>query len=396
MRSSAVAAVSLVAAALGAAATLALGKSAGWFGERVTTPVVVREPALTQTARPVTVTKPLVNGFQPARIYRERANGVVTIYSIFDHSGGEAAAAQGSGFLVSTDGLVLTSAHVITNAGEQEGKIRQANDVYVEFADGDRAQARVVGYDPFDDVGVIRVSGRDHPLSPVPLGDSSAVVVGEPVAAIGSPFNNEGSLTVGVVSATRRAIDSLTSAYALVDAIQTDAPINKGNSGGPLFNARGEVIGINAQIRSDSGSGFEGVGFAVPINSAKRSLRQLVERGQVAYGFVGISAKDLTPSIARRLGYSVSRGALVERVESGSAADRAGLRAGRTDVRVYGQTIRAGGDVVVAIGAAPVRSASDLVRIVASRLSPGDVARFTIVRDGKRLVVPVTLTTRPR
>src|SRR5438034_895764 len=116
---------------------------------------------------------------------------------------------------------------------------------------------------------------------------------------------------------------ALTSAYALVDAIQTDAPINKGNSGGPLFNARGEVIGINAQIRSDSGSGFEGVGFAVPINSAKRSLRQLVEHGRVAYAFVGVSAKDLTPSIARRLGYSVSRGALIEKVEDGSAADHA-------------------------------------------------------------------------
>src|SRR3989442_6858883 len=216
MRPGAVAAVSLVAATLGAVGALAFGKSEGWFRERVTTSVVVREPALAQAARPATVAKPLPTGFQPARIYRARATGVVTIYSIFDHSGGEAAAAQGSGFLVSKDWLVLTSAHVITDAGTEQGQIRKAHDVYVEFADGDRAPAQFVGYDPFDDVGVIRVSGRDHALDPVPLGDSSAVVVGEPVAAIGSPFNNEGSLTVGVVSATRRAIDSLTSAYALV------------------------------------------------------------------------------------------------------------------------------------------------------------------------------------
>ena len=396
MRPGAVAAVSLIAASLGAAGALAIGKNANWFGERITTSVIVRDHAIPAAARPAVVATPLPDGFQPARIYRARAQGVVTIYAIFDHTGGDAAAAQGSGFLVSKDGLVLTSAHVITDAGEQQGKIRQAADVYVEFADGDRVPARVVGYDPYDDVGVIRLAANQHAISPVPLGDSSQVVVGEPVAAIGSPFDNESSLTVGVVSATRRSIDSLTSDYALIDAIQTDAPINKGNSGGPLFNARGEVIGINAQIRSDNGSGFEGVGFAVPINSAKRSLSQLVENGKVAYAFVGISAKDLTPSIARRLGYTVTRGALIDRVEDGSAAKRAGLHAGSSEIRLNGQVIRAGGDVVVAIDGAPVRSASDVVRIVSSRLLPGEQARFTIVRDGTRLVVPITLSERPR
>jgi S1-C subfamily serine protease len=228
----------------------------------------------------------------------------------------------------------------------------------------------------------------------VPLGDSAQVVVGEPVAAIGSPFDNESSLTVGVVSATRRTIDSLTSQFNLVDAIQTDAPINKGNSGGPLFNARGQVIGINAQIRSDSGQGFEGVGFAVPINSAKRSLRQLVRTGHVAYAFVGISTDDLTPSVAKRLGYATLRGALIEEVEHGSAADHAGLRAGDKEVRLNGQVVRAGGDVIVAIDGTPVRRASDVIRIVAQRLLPGETARFEIVRDGRRRVVPVKLTER--
>jgi S1-C subfamily serine protease len=392
MRAKAVAAVALVAAALGAAATLAIAKSTGWVGER-TTHVVVDEPTTT-TSSPAVVTRPLPVGFQPARIYRARAAGVVTIYSVFG-SGGEAA--QGSGFLVAKSGLVLTSAHVITDAGTtSSGSIEQARDVYVQFADGDRVAAEVVGYDPYDDVGVVRIDPADHAIDPVPLGDSATVVVGEPVAAIGSPFDNESSLTVGVVSATRRAIDSLTSDYELVDAIQTDAPINKGNSGGPLFNARGEVIGINAQIRSNGGNGFEGVGFAVPINSAKRSLQQLVHTGRVAYAFVGISAEDLTPSLADHLGYSIDRGALVSRVANDSAAERAGLRAGTKDVRLNGQVVRAGGDVIVAIQGIPVRSASDVIRIVSNRLLPGQTARFTIVRGKKRLIVPVKLTERER
>src|SRR5947207_7318341 len=138
--------------------------------------------------------------------------------------------------------------------------------------------------------------------------------VGDPVAAIGSPFGNENSLAVGVVSAVHRSIDSLTSNFSLVDAIQTDAPINHGNSGGPLFDARGRVIGINAQIRSDSGNA-EGVGFAVPINSARRSLQQLVAGGSVSYAFVGVVTTDLTPALARHFGYTVQRGAVLTKVE---------------------------------------------------------------------------------
>src|SRR5262249_5249208 len=156
---------------------------------------------------------------------------------------------------------------------------------------------KVVGWDVFDDVGVIRVDPKAHLLDPVPLGRSERVRVGEPVAVIGSPFGNENSLSVGVVSATHRSIAALTSSYRLADAIQTDAPINHGNSGGPLFDSRGLVIGINSQIRSDTGTA-DGVGFAVPIDSAKRSLRQLVATGKVAYAYVGIRTEDLTPSIA--------------------------------------------------------------------------------------------------
>ena len=172
---------------------------------------------------------------------------------------------------------------------------------------------------------MLRVDRAAHQLSAVPLGDSSAVVVGEPVAAIGSPFGNESSLTVGVVSATKRSIASLTSIYNVVDAIQIDAPINRGNSGGPLFDARGRVIGINAQIRTETGQN-EGVGFAIPINAAKRSLEQLVQTGTVHYAYVGVTTSDLTPTLARRFGYPVLRGAVVNVVRPRSPAARAGIR----------------------------------------------------------------------
>src|SRR5204863_8597601 len=161
-------------------------------------------------------------------------------------------------------------------------------------------------------VGVLKVDPGSHAVAPVPLGNSASVVVGQPVAAIGSPFGNADSLATGVVSAVHRSIDSLTSEFVVPDAIQTDAPINHGNSGGPLFDARGQVIGINAQIRSDSGSA-EGVGFAVPINAARRSMTQLIATGRVSYAFVGIETEDLIPSIAKQLGYPVSHGAVVTR-----------------------------------------------------------------------------------
>jgi len=267
----------------------------------------------------------------------------------------------------------------------------------VEFSDGDRVPARIVGYDLFDDVGVLRVDPAQHAVKPVPLGDSDRVVVGEPVAAIGSPFGNVDSLSVGVVSAIRRSIPSLTTNYDLVDAIQTDAPINHGNSGGPLFDARGRVIGINAQIRSNgTSSGFEGVGFAVPIDSARRSLEQLVKTGKVRYAYVGITTEDLTPSIAKEFGYAAKQGALIDSFAEGNpAGERAGLKAG-TRLEVFeGESVRVGGDAIVSIDGIPVRSAADVVRIVAERLYPGETARFTVVNGGARRTVSVKLDERP-
>ena len=199
---------------------------------------------------------------------------------------------------------------------------------------------------------------------------------------------------MGVVSATERSIESITSNFNLVDAIQTDAPINRGNSGGPMFNAAGQVIGINAQIRSESGTA-EGVGFAIPINAAKRSFEQLVRNGRVAYAYVGVNTEDLTPTIAKRFGYPVQRGAVIASVVPRSPGERAGLRGGSEQRRLNGFAFRVGGDVVVGIGERRITSADDLVRVVSERLAPGQVVRFTIVRDGRRMVVPVRLGERP-
>jgi S1-C subfamily serine protease len=391
--------VALVSAVVGATAVLAIGKATGWTGTTKTTTQIVESPGAAAPASAAAVTpnvKPLTgNSFDPAAIYARRSPGVVTIFSVYG-SGDSSQEAQGSGFVVSRAGYILTNSHVITNAGDGPAgaRIDAADRVYVEFQDHDRVAARVVGWDIFDDVGVIKVDPGDHALRPVPLGDSAAVRVGEPVAAIGSPFGNENSLTVGVVSATHRSISSLTSAYELIDAIQTDAPINHGNSGGPLFDPRGRVIGINAQIRSTSGNA-EGVGFAVPIDSARRSMQQLVSTGKVSYAYVGIETEDLTPSLARRFGYSAQHGAIVTVVHSGTPGADAGLRGSTKREQVLGTTFKGGGDVILAIDDSPVRSAEDVVRFVTERLTPGQEATFTILRGNTRKHVSVRMTQRP-
>ena len=395
MRAGAAAVVAVVAAVVGGASSLAIGRAAGWVdAEGAETVFVESSPAPAApppAASPPPPAAPLRAGaFDPAEIYAERSQGVVTIYAV-----GTSGQSQGTGFVVSDDGVILTNAHVITNAGEVPvSQIRAAAQLYVEFADRDRVRAELVGWDVFDDVGVIRVDPDDHALSPLPLGDSSAVRVGEPVAAIGSPFENAGSLSVGIVAATKRGIDSLTSSYQLVDAIQTDAPINRGNSGGPLFDAQGRVIGINAQIRSSSGNA-EGVGFAVPINAARRSMEQLLDSGRVAYAFVGITTSDLTPSLARELGYSATSGAVVTSVDGDAPAAGAGFRTGSDSQVVLGRELPRGADVNVSINAMPVTSAEDVVRIVSQELRPGEVARFTVSRGSGRVTLPVRVGERP-
>ena len=398
MHSGPFAAVAVACALLGGVAALALGKATGWLGESKTVTVVRPSSLLpADQAQPAAVApsaKPLAgNSFNPRRIYASRSAGVVTIFAQRGTDPATAELAQGSGFVVSPTGYILTNSHVITNAGESTS-VHGADRVYIEFQDRDRAPAKIIGWDVFDDVGLVKVDPVDHAVKPVPLGNSAAVSVGEPVAAIGSPFGNEDSLGVGVVSATHRSIDSLTSNYSLVDAIQTDAPINHGNSGGPLFDARGRVIGINAQIRSNSG-GAEGVGFAVPINAAKRSMEQLVATGSVSYAFVGVTTEDLTPALAKHFGYPVEHGAVIASVQAGSPAADAGLKGGNRDESYLGVDFKAGGDVIVAMAGHRVRSSEDVVRIVTDALTPGQQVPLTVIRDGKRLQVPVRLAERP-
>jgi S1-C subfamily serine protease len=387
MRLPAAAAVAAVAAAVGAGAALLVALATDLGGGDTTTVL-----APSESTAPVTTTapRPTRGAFDPRELYAARADGVVTIYANLGSDG----ESQGSGFVVDRTGAILTNAHVITNVAETRAAVRGARAVYVEFSDGERVPARIVGWDLFSDVGVIRVAPDDHVLEPVPLGDSSKVVVGEPVAAIGSPFGKQTSLSVGVVSATGRSIDSLTSAgFAVSNAIQTDAPINRGNSGGPLFDANGSVIGINAQIQSTTGTA-EGVGFAIPIDIAKRSLDQLVRTGRVRYAYIGIRTQDVTPGIADAFDLGADRGALVTRVEGGTPAADAGLRGGSRTEAHNGQDITLGGDLIVAIAGKAVHGADDVSRIV-TELRPGQTVEFTVVRGGRTVSVDVTLGNRP-
>ena len=402
MRPGPLAVIAVVCALVGSTAGLAIAKTTGWFGDGRTDTIVLTQAAPSPAANRVDQTgtgKPLAgNDFDPAAIYRARATGVVTIVSLFgahtQNGGGDAA--QGSGFVVSRQGYILTNSHVITTAGEGAPGERPeaASSVFVEFRDGDRVPARIIGWDVYDDVGLLKVDPKEHGLGPVPLGDSSTVVVGEPVAAIGSPFGNENSLSVGVVSATERSIESLTSSYDLVDAIQTDAPINRGNSGGPMFDARGRVIGINAQIRSESGNA-EGVGFAVPINSAKRSMDQLIENGRVRYAWLGVSTQTVTPKLAKHFDFVADRGAAVQTVVGGGPAAKAGLHGGGREEDFRGIPFRGGGDLIVAIDGHRVTTAEDVVRAVTEQLFPGQTTRLTILRGRERLVISVVLGDRP-
>lgn len=378
--------LALLCALAGGLAALGIGRAFGWLGGTTTIEQVTVRGSLPRPG-PVETTAVPVDWAE--RIFAERSPGVVTVFSFFGGVG-----AQGSGFVVDGAGTILTNAHVISNAGETSGPVRGASKVYVEFADHDRVTARIVGWDVFDDVGVLRIDPKAHALTPLPLGRSATAVVGEPVAAIGSPLGNADSLAVGVVSGVGRSIAALTApSFELSDAIQTDAPLAHGSSGGPLLDAQGRVIGINAQIRSDSG-GPAGIGFAVPIDSARRSLQALLTNGHRAYAYAGVQAEDLTPSLARHLGLGVDRGALVDHVTVGGPADRAGLRGGTRQETFLGETVWAGGDVVVAVDGRPVGDADALVRIVTT-LRPGRRARFAVVRGSRRLSLSVTLAARP-
>jgi S1-C subfamily serine protease len=333
--------------------------------------------------------------FDPGAIYDRLSPGVVTILSIFDgggsllDEGGEGG--QGSGFVVDGDGYIATNAHVVTS--QRRSGTARADNVYVEFFDGNRVSAKIVGDDPNADVALLKVDPAGLSLTPLRLGRSASIGVGEPVAAIGSPFGERQSLSVGVISALDRTIESLTR-FQIGDAIQTDAAINPGNSGGPLLDADGRVIGINAQIRSQSGGG-EGVGFAVPVDTVRRSLRALRDHGRVDYGYLGVETLTIWPQLAERLGLGASTGALVQDVVGGSPAERAGLKEGGDTITFQGQSdIATGGDLIVGVNGRQLTREHDLADDISAHRA-GDRVRLTLIRDGKRRTVDLELGKRP-
>jgi len=332
------------------------------------------------------------NGFDPAAIYKKLSPGVVTITSLFGGGGGVlgGAAGQGSGFVIDGNGRIATNAHVITNGSGD--KITKAKEVYVQFSGGDQVPAKIIGYDPNADVGLIKVDPKGLDLVPLQLGRASAVDVGDPVAAIGSPFGEENSLSVGVVSAKDRTIEALTD-FSISDAIQTDAAINRGNSGGPLLDERGHVIGINSQIRS-SGGGSVGVGFAVSIDTIRNSIEQIRKDGRARYAYIGITSQPLYPQLAAKVGLPVRDGALISDVVNGGPADKAGIKGGGKEIRFQASLVKIGGDVITKVNGKPITRTDDFSEQI-TRYHPGDHVTLEVYRGGAKRTAEVTLSERP-
>ena len=291
--------------------------------------------------------------------------------------------ATGSGFVLDKDGYILTNAHVVEGA-EQAG---------VRFTEeSDLVEAEVVGSDLSTDLAVLKVDPDDAPkLTPLALGDSGKLSVGDPVIAIGNPFGYSRTVTTGIVSALQRQI-SAPNNFQIDDVIQTDASINPGNSGGPLIDARGEVVGINSQIATGGANGSVGIGFAVPVNTAKKIVPQLKENGKVERAYLGVTTTTVTEQLADDLNLPVEEGALVQDVVDDGPADDAGLRAGRTEI---GQGLRVGGDIIVEVDGQPVVRNSDVADAILDN-KPGDEITLEYFRGDDRKSTRVKLGSRPQ
>ncbi|NLX10363.1 MAG: PDZ domain-containing protein [Chloroflexi bacterium] len=302
---------------------------------------------------------------------------------------------SGSGFVFDMNGHIVTNSHVV----------RDAEEILVTFFDGYIADAELVGVDDYSDLAVIRVDPAESPLVPVELGDSNTLSVGQRVIAIGNPFGLDGSMTTGIVSALGRSLPSAQlldqnyQGYNNPSIIQVDAAVNPGNSGGPLLDSYGRVIGINTAIRTESG-GFQGIAFAVPVNTMKRVIPQLISGGHAEYSWLGISTptteRGLSMAVlAEELGFPVRYGVLVSEVFQGSPAARAGLQGGTEATQVRGVPVPRDGDIIVAINGLTVRDINDLVAYLVENTSPGDAVVLTIVRGGQTLDLDVELGVRP-
>ncbi len=364
----------VVAALLGGAVA---GGIVATFVDPNTTPVttvVAASPALPTAS---SVTAAAAGGTESiAQIYRNAAPGVVQITQ---------GNFEGSGFVIDAQGHIVTNAHVVTNGGP----------VTVSFSNQDETPASIVGFDNSTDIALLRVSEPAAALVPLPLGDSSALQVGDSVVAIGNPFGLDRSATNGIVSALDRQIVS-PNGYAINGAIQTDAAINHGNSGGPLLNDQGQVVGITSQIADSGVNANVGVGFAVPINTVKQITHDLEASGSVAHAWLGIRLAPVDPTIAAQATLPVSHGAMIASIDPTGPAASAGLHAATRATVINGTSYATGGDIVTAVNGTPITSPQDLQTAVGA-LRAGDKVVFSVVHaDGSKATVTVTAGLQPK
>jgi S1-C subfamily serine protease len=385
--------VAMLAAAslLGGGVALAGAWAVGAFDDAAA-PVVEATPAPSQAAG---TAQTGATGIDVGTIYRRSGPGVVQITSTTQgQSGvdvfgnpiqGQSQQALGSGFVIDKDGHIVTNYHVVQGASRVE----------VSFSNQDTVKAEVVGTDPSTDLAVLKVSEPAKALTPLTLANSDAVQVGDPVVAIGNPFGLDRTVTSGIVSALQREVRSPNN-YTIDHVIQTDAPINSGNSGGPLIDAQGRVIGVNSQIETANGGGGNvGIGFAVPANTVKSVVAQLLADGRVDRAFLGVTLQDVSTDVARLLRLPARSGVLIGGVQPGSAAAKAGLKGGTDQVVVAGESYQLGGDMIVAIDGKQVTSVDALREAIAAH-KPGDTVSITVVHsDGKRATVAVALGKAP-
>lgn len=369
-------AVTVVAAVLMVVFGFVLGTSALRTTAQV--PALVVQQAPVATALPSTDSERAFSD-----IYNRLSPSVVSIVVSGLSADGQQFGGAGTGFIIDTNGHIVTNDHVVAESDQIE----------VNFYDGTIVKGEVVGLDPDSDLAVIKVDVPATELSPVSMGDSDQLFIGQTTLAIGSPFNQRWTLTTGIISALDRTISGQTN-YSVGSAIQTDAAINPGNSGGPLINLQGEVIGMNSQILSQSNSS-SGVGFAIPSNLIKRVADQIIRTGKVEYSYLGISAisgvnLDLIESLKIP---NNTQGVVIGEVSPNSPAEKAGLQSasGLTNR----QSIPTSADIITAIDGNEVKDMSELISYLASSTAPGQTINLQILRDGQQLDIPVTLAARP-
>ena len=375
-------------------AGLALGGAALLGGLDGGSTVTVRDVTVESATQVPTTFRP-GKAFTIAQIYKRTAPGVVLITATsqagtspdpfsFGAPQSQQQRALGSGFVIDKSGYIITNYHVVQGA----------KSIQVTFSNNASIDARLVGADPSTDIAVIQVDATSRALTPLTLGNSDGVQVGDSVVAIGNPFGLSRTITAGIVSAIQREITAPND-YAIDHVIQTDASINHGNSGGPLINTRGEVIGVNAQIETGgTAQGNVGVGFSIPSNTVKTVVGQLIKNGKIDHAAIGVLAQDLTPDVAKTFRLPVTSGVLVETVQPGSGAARAGIKAGTSEVTVAGESYKLGGDIIVEADGVPVRDLAGLRDIVAMK-KPGDTITLKIYRGSTQLTVDIKLGRRP-